>query len=175
MTDFKNWEENIKNATGCFEVEIIPIHAGILVQTISNKLNLDELKKQILDICLEIHIKLPEGQNAFPFKIFCYKDKNDAYTIDASFKTKLNDYNNRVLTTYLTIDDAIITMREIDAEAILYETSKPFTFIFKGDNSDYQFYPNRKYKALSFRGFDFSIENMTVKANPNSMFEATLE
>ncbi|APJ03260.1 hypothetical protein [Silvanigrella aquatica] len=174
MTDIESWKKKIK-ITGCSKVEIIPIHAGILVQTISSQLNLDDLKKQILNICLEIHKDLPQGQNAFPFKIFCYENENDAYVVEASFKTKLNDISDGISTTYLMPEDAIIIMREIDAEAILYEVSKPFKFNFKEENSLFQFHPNRKYKSLSFSGFNFLIENMTVKPSAKNPREVTLE
>lgn len=90
----KEIEEEIKKETNCSEIEIISIHSGILVQAIFND-NLDDLKMKILNICVKKHKNLPSGQNAFPFQIHCYKDKDEAYKVEASFKTKLNDYTTQ--------------------------------------------------------------------------------
>lgn len=175
MLDIEYLKKQIKNL-GCIEVEVIQIHAGILVQTLSKNINLSELKKKILEVCLDIHKKLPTGQNAFPYKVFCYEDKNDAFIVDAAFKTKAQDASNGVITTYLMPEDALIAMREIDAEALLYEVQRPFTLYFKEENLKFPFNPNRKYKALELSGISFSLENIIVNTShfDKNIFMVTL-
>lgn len=68
---------------------------------------------------------------------------------------------NGGLKTYLMLEDAIVTMREIDADALLYDVPRPFQFKFKETNELFKFNPNSKYKGLSFSGEDFSLENFS--------------
>ncbi|MGY3805359.1 hypothetical protein ACWNT8_14945 [Pigmentibacter ruber] len=170
MLDIEYLKKQIINL-GCTDVEIIEIHAGILVQTLSKNINLSDLKKKILEICLDIHKKLPTGQNAFPYKVFCYEDKNDAFIVDAAFKTRSQENSN---TTYLMSEDALITMREIDAEALLYEVQRPFTLYIEEDNTKFSFNPNRRYRALEINGISFELESISIIEKVKNIYKIIL-
>lgn len=148
--ELKEFDENL-------EIEIITIRSGILLQIISSG-DLNKIEKKALKICTKENQKLSKEESVFPFQIYCYKANENAFIVSACFKSKLKEFTNGIETSFHSPNDAIIMMREIDANAILYEVSLPFNFQFKESNKDFSLIKNSKYKALSVGGFEMQAE-----------------
>lgn len=153
MNYISNIKEKLNNISK--NNEIIQIDGGILVQMVCDSEHLRSLKDDILHICVEEHKKLSSKESAFPFKIFCYKTEEEAFCVDASFDPKeREDFG-----AFILDGSGLIVIREIDAEAIIFQRKPPFELEFKDASN--QFYPfniKTRYKALSFLGYSFSFE-----------------
>ncbi len=164
MSQIDTWKETIIKESKCIKVDIIPVseNKGILVEAIFHKKSNDS-EEIIRKICMNIHKNLPENENAFPFKVYCFNEEDEKYTVTGFFKTSPNEYVNGSLKSFLMAGDALIFMRKIDVEALFFEVSRPFSFKFKtNQESSFKFDKNVKYKSLSFKGREFLVDSFNV-------------
>jgi hypothetical protein len=166
--------QKVEKACGKTDLDIIFIEAGILVQGVSAG-DLTKLQEAIFSICTEMHRSLPQGESTFPFQIYCYAKHEDAFKVDAGFKTKPHDYPNGIHNSYMMAGDAIVAMREIDAEAILYGIRKPFSLRFKSRSDSFAFFEHAKYRELAVNGCEINIENLPVKKINGNTWEITIQ
>lgn len=141
--------------------EIILVSGGCLVQLLGNK---DQTQKAF-EALTSLHSELPKHESSFPYQIYFYKKSEDAYNRDVSLKTKAHDYESGVHTTYLLDQDAIVKMREIDIDALMYGEIRPFTFTVKSPPSSELFSISMgvKYKELDIGGGYYGLENAKIE------------
>jgi len=155
--------------------ECIIIPGGSLIQAISN--DPKDAEEKIFQSLTKLHQSLPEGQNAFPFQIYVYIHPDDAFKEQASLKTKAHDYASGHHTTYLMAQDAIIKMREIDVDALVYGVNTPFEFIAKNNQSEgviFNVNPLSKYKELDVAGGHYNLDNGKIEPEGEDRWKITL-
>jgi hypothetical protein len=158
LSAFKKKLEDHLKSEGISDPEVILVSGGCLAQAISPAIK--ETSNKIFDVLTKLHRTLPSGESAFPFQIHVYANENDAFKQDASLKTKPHDYPSGIHTTYLTSGDAIITMREIDIDALLYGGLGPFEFKVKSTNKNFLLDSLTSYKELDAAGGHYGIEKI---------------
>jgi hypothetical protein len=151
--------------------EVILVTGGCLVQVIGQ---VDPQK--IFETLTKLHQELPKEETSFPYKIYVYSDANEAFKVDVGFKTRLHDYASGHHTTYLTSQDGIGKMREVDVDALLYGEFRPFEFRVQSKPAT-EFFgldKNIHYKELDVGGGHYDLENAKLEQISNTEWKVTL-
>jgi len=154
-------EERIKNYLLSkfgkdLNVELVTIPSGVFVSVINND---KTLSRKIMTELVAFHQSLPEGEDAFPFKVYVYGDEKEAFKQKAYLKVKEYDYDRNI--SFLSVGDEIIKMKEIDVDSILYG-AVPHKF---------NFLPTDKNKLKVFKYVQIDLSGKRFKIRPESFAE----
>jgi hypothetical protein len=126
----------------------------------------DEVKKTILGSLVDFRSELSKEEDCSPFSIFVYKDLKESIVQRGLLKTKS------------MAEDINFTMREIDADAVLYSVQRPFSFLVRLSPSNYKLNPLSLslYKEMDIAGrlFDLDATVMIQSKEDERVLEITL-
>lgn len=161
--------EQMLKENGINNPEIILVPEGCLAQAIDK--DPKATSQKLLKILTTNNQSADSNISTFPFRIYVYSTPQEAFKEVASLMVNLHSNESGHNTTYSTREDAVISMREIDVDALLYRVSRPFEFEVKSLNTTFPMRNSINYRELVSRGHYYRLDNSKAtitKLNDNS-------
>ncbi len=146
------------------DCRVVWTNAGLLISVIAPNMTVQEAKKSVLDRIGDDLFSL----NEIVYRLFVYNSYEDQFKTEATLYARASTIENGMHSSYATIEDAHVYIRELDFEYLTLMGKPHFLIEAINENDEYVMREGFSYGELFVMGFGY--KNCTAIKKENSWF-----